>query len=139
MKRSSNGLMKELPTVLETTAGAVAGSVVAKQIEQKNLFGMAKYSGLVVAIAGIGASFLMQKNNTIKNVGLGMVASGLSNFADSMITERKYALDSANGVIKGARIQGLNKKINGTSMIGAIPKINDLGYSTINMDNVANI
>lgn len=139
MKRSSNGLMKELPTVLETTAGAVAGSVVAKQIEQKNLFGMAKFSGLVVAIAGVGASFLMQKNTTIKNVGLGMVASGLSNFADSMITERKYALDSANGVVKGARIQGLNKKINGSSMIGAIPKISDSGYSTINMDNVANI
>lgn len=100
---------------------------------------MAKYSGLLVAIAGIGASFLMQKNNTIKNVGLGMVASGLSNFADSMITERKYALDSANGVVKGARIQGLNKKINGSSMIGAIPKMNDTGYQTINMDNVANI
>ena len=130
MKTSNKGITKQLPGILETTAGAVAGNVVANMIEQKDLFKMGKYAGLLVAVAGLGASMAMPKNELIKNVGLGMITTGLTKLASSFIDKPQSTL------VKN----GLQRRLNGdSSMIGAIRKINDTGYQTINSDNVANI
>jgi hypothetical protein len=129
MRNTGKGITKELPTILETTAGAVAGNVVAKMIEDKDVMKMGKYAGLLVAGLGLGAAIVMPKNNMIKNVGIGMITAGFGKFASSLIDKPEPA-----------KIMGLQRRLNGeSSYIGAISKINDTGYQTINNDNVANL